>query len=136
MTYQLVSERHGPECRVVSPADVFPLLKKFGSKQQEHFLVVTLNGAQSVIRVHIVSIGLLNRTLIHPREVFCRAITDHAATIIIAHNHPSGDLTPSREDREATRRLQAAGDLLGIQVLDHLIISRSGFHSFKESGEF
>lgn len=135
MTIDIVSERHAPDIRVSCPADLFPALKRFATKKAEHFLVVTLDGAQTIIRVHIVTIGLLNRTLIHPREIFVRAIRDHAASLILVHNHPSGSLEPSREDREATQRLVNAGSLLGIEVLDHLIIGRTGFHSFRESGE-
>ena len=135
MTFDLVCERHASDIKVTSPADLYPALKRFATKKAEHFLAVTLNGAQTIIRVHIVTIGLLNRTLIHPREVFLKAIKDHAASLILVHNHPSGSLEPSREDREATQRLVSAGSLLGIEVLDHLIIGRTGFHSFRESGE-
>jgi DNA repair protein RadC len=135
MTYDLVCERKAPDLKVTGPADLVPLLKRFAAKKQEHFLTITLDGNQQVIRIHIVSIGLLNRTLIHPREVFIRAIKDSAASLILAHNHPSGSVEPSREDREATTRLCEAGKLLGIEVLDHLIIGKARFHSFRESGE-
>jgi DNA repair protein RadC len=134
MTYDLVCERSAPSIRVTAPQDLVPSVLRYAKKKQEHFLAVTLDGAQQVIRVHIVSIGLLNRTLIHPREVFIRAIRDSAASLILVHNHPSGQLDPSREDREATNRLVSAGELLGIAVLDHLIISKAGFFSFKEQG--
>ena len=82
--------------------------------------------------MRIVAIGIVNRSLVHPREVFRRAITDNAAAIIVAHNHPSGSLEPSDEDHEVTRRLVEAGQLLGISVLDHLVISREGYFSFLE----
>jgi DNA repair protein RadC len=134
MTYDILSERSSPEVRVRAPADVIPLLKRYVNKRQEHFLVLTLNGGQQVIRVHIVTIGTLNRTLIHPREVFVRAIKDHAASLILAHNHPSGNVEPSREDQEATGRLVRAGSLLGIEVLDHLIFGGSSYFSFREAG--
>ena len=135
MTYDLVCERRGPDTKITGPADLFPLIQRYGAKKQEHFLVITLRSDSTVQRVHLVSIGLLNRTIIHPREVFVRAIKDRAASIILAHNHPSGQVEPSREDREATQRLVKAGTLLGIEVLDHLIIGRSGFYSFRESGD-
>jgi len=135
MTYQAVSERTAPDIKVTMPGDLFPLLNKYASKRQEHFLVVTLGGTQNVLRLHLVSVGILNRTLIHPREIFYRAIKDNAHALILVHNHPSGDLNPSREDREATERLVKAGQLMGIQVLDHLIISKAGYYSFKEKGE-
>ena len=136
MTYDLVSERHSSvDVHIGQPNDIFPFLKRYASKKQEHFVVVTLDAANRVIKVHLVSIGLLNRTLIHPREVFVRAIKDCAATVILAHNHPSGSLEPSREDREATQRLGKAGEIVGIHVLDHIIIGKSGFFSFREAGE-
>jgi DNA repair protein RadC len=135
MIYQVVSERTAADIKVTMPGDLFPLLKKYASKRQEHFLAVTLGGTQNVLRVNLVSVGILNRTLIHPREIFYRAIKDNACALILAHNHPSGDLNPSREDREATERLVKAGKLMGIQVLDHLIISKAGFYSFREKGE-
>lgn len=134
MTYDVVSERHAPPIKVSGPADIFQAVRRYANKTQEHFLVITLDGAQQVIRVHLVSIGLLNRTLIHPREVFVRAIKDHAGSIIVCHNHPSGQLQPSKEDREVTYRLGQAGELLGIPLLDHLVISKSGFVSLKELG--
>ena len=135
MTYDLVCERRGPEVKITNPVDLLPLIQRYTTKKQEHFVVLTLGANQVVQRVHIVSIGLLNKTLIHPREVFVRAILDHAASIILVHNHPSGSLEPSREDREATERLVKAGDLLGIPVLDHLIVVRGGgYTSFKEMG--
>ncbi len=135
MTYDLVCERKGPTVKVSGPKDLIPMLGRFSTKKQEHFVVVTLDGGQQVIRIHIVCIGLLNRTLIHPREVFVRAIKDHAASIILVHNHPSGSVDPSREDREATSRLTDAGKPLGIELLDHLIIGKSRYHSFQEAGE-
>lgn len=104
-------------------------------KDQEHFVVLTLNGAHKVINSHTVSIGTLNRTLIHPREVFKPAIKDNSASIIIAHNHPSGSLEPSKEDLSVTKRLVNAGELMGIKVLDHLIVSELGYYSFIENNQ-
>jgi len=134
MTYDLVCERKGPETRITCPADLFPLIRRYGGAKQENFIAITLKADSTVQRVHLVSIGLLNRTLIHPREVFIRAIKDSAASIILAHNHPSGSLEPSREDKEATQRLVSAGHLLGIEVLDHVIFARNAFWSFRENG--
>lgn len=135
MTYDLVCERKGRDVKITGPSDVYPLVKRYATKMQEHFLILTLNTAQEVIRVHLVSLGLLSRTLISPREVFARCLKDHAASLILAHSHPSGNLEPSREDREATRRLCDAGSLMGVPVLDHLIFTKSGYYSFKESGD-
>jgi DNA repair protein RadC len=99
------------------------------------FLSVLLNGAQEVLAIRPVTVGLLNRTLVHPREVFAPALELRAASVVLAHTHPSGSLEPSREDREATRRLAQAGKLLGVEVLDHLIVAQGGYYSFKENGE-
>lgn len=121
--------------RIQKAADVYPLLQHFADRKQEQFLCVSLNGAHEVIAVRVVSIGILNRTIVHPREVFGDPISDRAASIIVAHNHPSGQLTPSEEDRNITQRLKEAGELLGIQLLDHLIISPKGeYFSFAEQG--
>lgn len=132
--YEIVSERREPTYAVRSPADAFKALERYKNKRNEHFFVVTLDGAHAVIAVRIVSIGLLNRTVVHPREVFIHAIRDNSAAVICVHNHPSGSLSPSPEDLEITRRLREAGDILGIAMLDHLIISKNGFFSMVEHG--
>lgn len=121
--------------RVTGPGDLVPRLLHWTDRPQEVFLTVTLNGAQEVLAERPVTVGLLNRTLIHPREVFAPALEDRAASIILAHTHPSGTLDPSREDREATTRLVQAGKLLGVEVLDHLILAPGGYYSFRENGE-
>lgn len=121
--------------RVSGPADLVPRLLHWADRPQEIFLTVTLNGAQEILGTRPVTVGLLNRTLIHPREVFAPALEDRAASVILAHTHPSGALDPSREDREATTRLAQAGKLLGIEVLDHLILSTAGYYSFRENGD-
>jgi DNA repair protein RadC len=120
--------------RIRKPEDILPLVGEFRDKHQEHFICISLNGAGEVIGKRIVTIGLLNHSLVHPREVFADAITDRAASIICVHNHPSGSLEPSSQDIAITRQLAEAGALLGIQLLDHLIISRTGFCSMKEKG--
>ena len=91
-----------------------------------------MNGAHEIIDIRVVSMGILNRTIVHPREVFADPIQKRAASIIIAHNHPSGSTDPSPEDKEITRRLKEAGETLGIPVLDHLIFGIRGYFSFKE----
>ncbi len=122
-----------PERRKVRvPADTLPLLERFADRNQEHFLTLSLNGAHEVIVVRTVSVGLVNRTMVHPREVFAGPLTDRASAIILAHNHPSGSLDPSSEDDEITRRLLAAGETLGIPVLDHVVFSGSGYYSYLE----
>ncbi len=121
--------------KVHTAADVYPLVQHFADRRQEQFMCVSLNGAHEVLAVRVVSIGILNKTIVHPREVFGDPLSDRAAAIIVCHNHPSGQLEPSEEDRNITKRLAAAGELLGIAVLDHLILSpRGGYFSFVEAG--
>ncbi len=119
--------------KVSKAEDVFPYLCHYADKKQEHFICVSLSGAHEIIAIRTVSIGILNKTLVHPREVFADPIADRAAAIIVCHNHPSGNLAPSGEDLQITWRLSEAGNILGIQLLDHLIISPDGkFFSFVE----
>ena len=117
------------------PASVFDLVRHYGDRVQEHFLVVMLNGAHELMGVNLVTIGLVNRTLVHPREVFSDPIRMRATAIILAHNHPSGNLEPSPDDLEVTLRLKKAGLLLGIEVLDHIIFSSEDYRSMSETGE-
>lgn len=121
--------------KITSPADILPAVSHFADRKQEHFLSVSLNGAHEVIGVHVVSVGLVNRTLVHPREVFAEALVERAAAVIAAHNHPSGNVEPSGEDAEITGRLKSAGEVLGIHLLDHIIFSCRGYYSFLEAGE-
>ena len=104
------------------------------SARKEHFLVLCLNARRQLLRVETVSVGTLSASLVHPREVFAPAISHGAAAVVAVHNHPSGDPSPSAEDREATRRLSRAGELLGIPLADHVIVSETSFFSFRESG--
>ena len=105
------------------------LLGDIRSKKQEYFVCLTLDGANRLIAKRVISIGTLTASLVHPREVFAEAITDRAASIVVAHNHPSGNLEPSIADKEVTERLRQAGEILGIEVLDHLILGEGGFAS-------
>ena len=120
--------------RIRHPVDIFNLIRHHADRRQERFLCLSLNGAHEVLAVRIVTIGLVNRTIIHPREVFADPIHDRASAIIVAHNHPSGSLKPSMEDNEITRRLKASADILGLSFLDHLIFSETHFFSFREEG--
>ena len=118
---------------IKSPKDIYPLLKKkIINFHKEYFIVASLDNRNKVINIDTVSIGTLNSSLIHPRETFETAIKNHAAAIIICHNHPSGELKPSEDDLVVTDNLIKAGKLLGIEVADHLIISKDGYYSFKE----
>ncbi|OHD14622.1 MAG: hypothetical protein A2Z96_01025 [Spirochaetes bacterium GWB1_48_6] len=123
---------HRPKIRL--PQDAYTILRRYADRPQEHFLCLSLNGAHEVLRTRLLTIGLLNRTLIHPREVFAGPIKDRSAGVIVAHSHPSGNLDPSREDRDITRRIWEAGQILGIPLLDHLIFTQTSFYSFQESG--
>lgn len=108
-----------------------PLLK---NAKKEVFKIILLDQKNKVIRDVTISEGSLTATVVHPREVFNPAVRDSAASVIFLHNHPSGDPTPSQEDREMTQRLVAAGELMGIQVLDHLVIGENAYFSFADSG--
>ena len=103
-------------------------------KQQEHFVCISLNGANEVIEKRVVTIGLLDKSPVHPREVFADVIADRAAAVIFAHNHPSGELQPSEADLQMHEQLTEAGKILGIRVLDHIIVTRKGHFSFQEAG--
>ena len=120
--------------RISCAKDVLPLLTDIAGKQQEHFICISLNGANEVIEKRIVTIGLLDKSPVHPREVFADVISDRAATVIFAHNHPSGDPQPSDADRQLQAQLTEAGKILGIRVLDHVIVARKGYFSFQEAG--
>lgn len=120
--------------KITSAQDVYEELKSFSTKQQEHFMVMTLDGASHLINTRTVFIGTLNQTLVHPREVFADAIADRAAGIIVAHNHPSGTLAASRADISITERLEEVSELVGIELLDHVIIAKNGFYSFADEG--
>jgi DNA repair protein RadC len=122
--------------RISFPPDVYPLIRHIADRRQEHFLSISLNGANEVIAIRTVSVGLVNRALVHPREVYADPITDRAAAIIVAHNHPSGNLDPSQDDLAVTRQLQAAGQTLGINLLDHLIFNHTTYYSLLENGQF
>ena len=119
---------------ISSPADVERLLRgRIANLDRENFVVVLLNTKNEVIETSTVSVGTLGASLVHPREVFKPAVRASAASVILAHNHPSGKVEPSREDREVTKRLGAAADILGIEVLDHVIVG-DGYFSMKEHG--
>jgi len=112
-----------------SPEKAYEHLHHIKNKKQEHFVLLTLDGARRLINNRVVSIGTLMSSLVHPREVFSFAIEDRAASIIIAHNHPSGSLDISEQDREVTRRLRQAGDIIGIRLDDHIIVAGDEFLS-------
>lgn len=119
-----------PEQPIIdSPERAVEQLSDIRDKKQEYFVCLTLDGANRLIAKRIITIGTLTSSLVHPREVFADAITDRAASIIVAHNHPSGNLQASDADRAVTERLQEAGELLGIKLLDHMIVTAKSHQS-------
>ena len=133
--FEFVRRRLLKESTFVKKAeDILPLISHIADKKQEYFLCISLNGANEVIGNRVVTVGLLNTNQVHPREVFADAISDRAASIILAHNHPSGILAPSPDDVMTTRQLVDAGNIIGISVLDHIIVTKNGYLSFKEKG--
>jgi DNA repair protein RadC len=114
-----------------SPEKAVEQLSNIRSKKQEYFVAITLDGANRLIAKRTITIGTLTSSLVHPREVFADAINDRAASIIVAHNHPSGSLTASAADYEITEQLQEVGKLLGIKLVDHIIVAKTGFTSIK-----
>lgn len=117
---------------IKTPKDVIPFVRNYAVSQKEHFLLITLNGGHEIIQIHVVSVGTLNKTLIHPREIFSEAIKENAAAIIVCHNHPSGNCEPSDDDIETTRVLLNASQIIGIELLDHVIIDYEDYFSFLE----
>ena len=120
--------------KVTRPEDIRPLVAHLREKRQEHFICIALNGAGEVLGNRVITVGLLNHSLVHPREVFADAITDRAASVICVHNHPSGSLEPSPQDIAITTQLKEAGSILGIQLVDHIIVTKSGHVSMRERG--
>lgn len=119
---------------ISSPADVDGLLRgRIANRDRENFVAVLLNTKNEVLEISTISIGTLSNSLVHPREVFKPAVRASAASVVLAHNHPSGKVEPSREDREITGRLVDAAEILGIEVLDHVIVG-DGYFSMKERG--
>ena len=126
-----VKEQH---TTIKTARDIFQKWGKLGKRKKEVFMAFALNTQNEVIKSEVISIGTINLSIVHPREVFKFAVDNLAAGIIIAHNHPAGSLEPSQEDIDVTFRLKQAGLLLGIEVIDHIIITQSGFRSLKEIG--
>ncbi|HEU4332864.1 MAG TPA: DNA repair protein RadC [Candidatus Eisenbacteria bacterium] len=117
---------------VRGPEQIYDLTRDIRAANREHFVGFYLNSRHQVLRRDIISIGSLNASIVHPREVFLPAIALSAASLVLAHNHPSGDPTPSEEDLAITRRLQDSGRLLGIELVDHVVVARDAFASFRE----
>ncbi len=118
----------------LKPEDIWKELKDIREHKKEHFIIFYLDSRNQEIKREVISVGSLNANLVHPREVFEPAVKNLAAQVILAHNHPSGDPEPSEDDLELNKRLVEAGKILGIEIIDHIIIGRNGYLSFKEKG--
>ena len=119
---------------ITTPQEAAIMFHQISLQTKEHFQAAYLNTRNQLIHLETITIGILDQSLVHPREVFEPAIKYLAKSIILAHNHPSGDLKPSKEDIDVTKRLIEAGKILGIEIIDHLIVSKEGFESLKEEG--
>jgi DNA repair protein RadC len=120
---------------ITTPKDGAELAKKYiAEDDREVFLVIVLNTKNKVNAIHRCHVGSLNSSIVHPREVFKAAILNNGASIIVSHQHPSGDTNPSHEDIMVTKRLVDAGKIIGIEVLDHIIVSNESYYSLKENG--
>jgi DNA repair protein RadC len=126
----------GDSAKIAGAQDILALnlIQQIAGKQQEHFVCISLNGANEVIERRVVTVGLLDRSQVHPREVFADVIADRAAAVIFVHNHPSGDLRPSDSDLRIHNQLTEAAGILGLRILDHVIVGKKGHFSFQESG--
>ncbi len=124
----------GPGSKIFSPLDIIPFIKHITLEKQEHFLCITLNGAHEILSIRTISVGTLNRCIIHPREVYAEALKERSAAIILTHNHPSGNTDPSENDIEITQQLYEVSKILGIHLLDHIIICSNEYFSFAEHG--
>ena len=119
---------------IKKPLDSLPLISYLQKRKKEYFVALFLNSRNQVMHYEEISIGTLTASLVHPREIFQPAIEKSSSAVILAHNHPSGDATPSKEDIDITKRLKKAGEILGIEVLDHLIITHNNLVSMREKG--
>ena len=121
--------------KILTPDDVYQEVRHYATREQEHLIVLALNGAHEILYTEVTTVGLVNMALCHPREVFANAIQHRATAIIMVHNHPSGNHEEaSQEDIAITKRIKQAGQILGINMIDHIIISEYGFMSFKAKG--
>ena len=126
---------HKEKCSLRTPKDVFNCIRHYANEEQEVFIVLGVNGANEIVFNKAVTVGILDRALIHPRETFADAIKNRCSAIFIAHNHPSANLLPSEADIMSTIRLEKAGEILGIKVLDHIIFCSSGYYSMREHND-
>jgi DNA repair protein RadC len=119
--------------KINHPSDAFSLVRHYANRKQEYFICISLNGAHEALAVRVITVGLVNRTLVHPREVFADALSDRACAVLCAHNHPSGATEPSKEDDEVTKSLKRAADVLGLNFLDHVIFTENAYFSYRQA---
>ncbi len=117
--------------KLLNTADILPLLKSISTERQEHFIVLSVDSGKRLINKRVVFIGTVDAVIAHPREIYAGAIADFATGIIVAHNHPSGDATPSKQDITTTQQLVAAGQILGVELIDHIIVAGRKHYSFQ-----
>jgi len=135
MYYDIVSTRKRKTMKINKPIDIYNAIKRYGNQKQEYFIVITLNSVKDIIAIHIATIGLVNQTIIHAREIFKHVFLDNAVGLIIAHNHPSKELKPSADDIDITKHISEVSKIMGIHFLDHLIINKKTFYSFRQNGK-
>lgn len=130
-----LGRRHNrsPQAVVNSPGDIIPYVKQYSMQQSEHFVCITVNGAKEIISIRVLCIGNGNMAVLKPGEIFCEAVKERASGIVLCHNHPGGNCTPSKADIETTQTLIKAASLLGIALMDHIIITKNGYFSFLEN---
>jgi DNA repair protein RadC len=119
--------------RIRHPQDIFNTVRHYADRKQERFICASLNGAHEILAIRVITVGLVNRTIVHPREVFADPIADRSCAVFCAHNHPSGDTSPSPEDDDVTATLLQAANVLGIRLLDHVIFSEEAYFSYCQS---
>lgn len=136
LSKRLLLDQQNDNARAISsPKTVFEMSKEMRNYKKEHFVCLCLNARNQLIHQETVSIGTLNTNSVHPREVFEPAIKNFTTQVILTHNHPSGDPEPSEDDLEITKRLVEAGRILGIEVIDHIVVAKTSYFSFKEKGK-
>lgn len=123
-----------PQITMGEPKDILPYIQNYSMQPQEHFLCVTLNGAREVLGIRVICVGAGNMAVLRPAEIFVEAIKEHASAIVVCHNHPGGNPTPSEADIKTTQELIKASRVLGIALLDHIILGKNNYFSFLEHG--
>lgn len=135
MQYDIISVRSTrAPYKVTKPADVYTALKRYATSKVEKFFAISLDGQHAILHINMVSIGTTNRCMAVPRDIFHAAIKDRATALVVAHCHPSGNNSPSEDDKVISNRLREVGEIIGIPVLDSLTFSRTGYYSFVEGG--